>query len=145
MLNLIIHLVMFFTALPGLQKAASHSINLTILPAITNCFALQQQKVGLIKYFDTVAQTEEMIGKRSYSNWYHMCQKKSITWTKIISMAYPTSKAQNKGHITICLNFYIVIYHKTNCGATNTLKMQWLNIWELQLQYVRTWNSYIAH
>lgn len=54
-LNLIIHLVVFFTVLPDLQNAASHSINLTILPAITNCFALQQQKEGLIKYFDTVA------------------------------------------------------------------------------------------
>lgn len=79
MLNLIIHLVMFFTVLPDLQKAASHSINLTILPTIANWFALQQQKVGLITYFDTVAQTEEMMGSRSYSNWYHMCQKKSIT------------------------------------------------------------------
>lgn len=70
---------MFFTVLPDLQKAASHSINLTTLPAITNCFALQQQKVGLIKYFDTVAWTEDMMGSRSYSNWYHMCQEKSIT------------------------------------------------------------------
>lgn len=69
---------MIFTALPELQKAASHSINLTELPALPNCFALQGQEVGLIKSSDTVALTEEMMGRRSHSNWYHMWQKKSV-------------------------------------------------------------------